>query len=49
MEKVNKIIKSNDLKNTSKIFMAEYKNLRLLLAMRLDVMRRSLENIKKLI
>ncbi len=48
MEKVNKIIKSNDLKNTSKIFMVECQNLRLLLATRLDVMRQPFENMKRI-
>jgi len=48
MEKFNKIIKSNKIKDTSKIFILECQDLRLLIAMRLDVMIQPFDNIRKI-
>jgi len=48
MERTNKLIKSEEIKNTSKIFLIECQDLRLLLAMRLDVMIPPFENISKI-
>lgn len=48
VEKANKVIKSQEIKDTSKIFLIECQNLRLLIAMRLDVMTKPFENMKKI-
>ena len=48
MERANKLIKSKEIKNTSKIFLIECQDLRLLLAMRLDVMILPFENMRKI-
>ncbi len=48
LESFNKVIKSNGIKNTSKIFLVECQDLRLLIAMRLDVMIPPFENMTKI-
>jgi|YNPBryulayer2012_1023412.scaffolds.fasta_scaffold04287_4 hypothetical protein len=48
VESANKLIKSEEIKNTSKIFLIECQNLRLLIAMRLDVMIQPFENMRKI-
>lgn len=48
IEKANKVLKSQEIKDTSKIFLIECQNLRLLIAMRLDVMTKPFENMKKI-
>jgi DNA polymerase elongation subunit (family B) len=48
VESVNKVIRSNEIKNTSKIFLVECQDLRILIAMRLDVMIRPFENMTKI-
>jgi len=48
MERANKLIKSEEIKNTSKIFLVECQDLRLLIAMRLNVMIRPFENMTKI-
>jgi hypothetical protein len=48
VESVNKVIRSNEIKNTSKIFLVQCQDLRLLIAMRLDVMIRPFENMMKI-
>jgi hypothetical protein len=48
IEKANKLIKSKEMKNTSKTFLIECQDLRLLLAMRLDVMIPPFENMRKI-
>jgi hypothetical protein len=48
VERANKLIKSEEIKNTSKTFLIECQDLRLLLAMRLDVMIPPFENMKKI-
>jgi len=48
LEKTNNVIKSKEIKDTSKIFLIECQNLRLLMAMRLDVMTKPFENIKRI-
>jgi hypothetical protein len=48
VESVNKVIKSNEIKNTSKIFLVQCQDLRILVAMRLNVMIRPFENMTKI-
>jgi hypothetical protein len=48
LEKTNNIIKSKEIKDTSKTLLIECQNLRLLIAMRLDVMTKPFENMKRL-
>jgi hypothetical protein len=48
IERANMVIKSKEIKNTNKIFLIECQDLRLLIAMRLDVMIRPFENMKRL-
>ena len=48
IERANKLIRSEEIKNTSKIFLIECQDLRLLIAMRLDVMIRPFENMTKI-
>jgi hypothetical protein len=48
IEKANNLIKSKEMKNTSKTFLIECQDLRLLLAMRLDVMIPPFENTRKI-
>jgi hypothetical protein len=48
IERANKLIKSKEMKNTGKIFLVECQDLRLLLAMRLDVMIPPFEDMRKI-
>ena len=48
LEKTNNVIKSKEIKDTSKIFLIQCQNLRLLMAMRLDVMTKPFDNMKKI-
>jgi DNA polymerase elongation subunit (family B) len=48
IEKANNVIKSQEIKNTSKLFLLKCENLRFLIAMRLDVMTKPFENMKKI-
>ncbi len=48
LEKTNNVIKSKEIKDTSKIFLIECQNFRLLMAMRLDVMTKPFDNMKKI-
>jgi hypothetical protein len=48
IERANKLIKSKEMKNTSKIFLIECQDLRLLIAMRLDVMIPPFESMRKI-
>jgi hypothetical protein len=47
MKKINRVIKSKEVKDTRKTFLIECQDLRILIAMRLDVMTRPFEYMKK--
>ncbi len=47
VEKVRNLLKSEKVKDTSKIFLLECQNIKILIAMRLDVMIKPFENMKE--
>jgi hypothetical protein len=48
IKKANKVIKSKEIKDTRKIFLVECQEIRILIAMRLDVMIKPFEYMKKI-
>ncbi len=48
LQKARKLIKSKEIKDTSKIFLLECQDTRILIAMRLDVMIKPFEDMKKI-